>query len=160
MQDKRLLIAGIVVCLAVAGYAFFQLTYCDEACEQRRRAEERREYLRKNPPPTPESLTNTSTQCPGTIETRWERPGDYRKFPTADVYKNPCAVYFRVEEGTMALAVYHGLVVITSLPNIPQGHSPTGHMHFDLVASFNGPARWTYILCHKWHEVMKQWRCR
>jgi hypothetical protein len=76
------------------------------------------------------------------------------------MHKNPCAVFFRIEEGTMAFGTDHGVGVYTA-PHVPQGHSPIGRMDFDLVAGAeNKPARWTFIACREWHPIMKEWRCR
>ncbi len=116
------------------------------------------------PSPSPQS-TNVSAECPGEVTERWERPGQYRNFPTGgfrgdgwNAHKNPCAVYFRIQEGTMAFGTDSGVGVYNA-PHQSKGFMPQGPMTFDLVAGVDRPARWTFILCRQWHPAMKEWRC-
>ena len=111
--------------------------------------------------------SNISTQCPGEVTESWEQPGGLRKFPTGgsrsnwmgDFHKNPCAVYYLIQEGVMQFSKDMGV----GMYGWQEGTQPRTDwpVTIDAVGSaLAKPSKWTYILCREWHPAMKEWRCR
>jgi hypothetical protein len=167
-MSKNALIAGIAACAVVFVFALYKLLQCDQACQIGRVREAERQRRASEPPPPPPLPfgTNTTADCKGIVEERFEWPGQFRKFPTdaprsnwmGDQHTNPCAVYFQILEGVMGFGTDYGMGVNGWEERPGRSQWP---VRIDLVAGAgNARAKWKYITCREWHPVMKEWRCR
>jgi hypothetical protein len=157
---------GLAASAFVAIYsanALYQLANCAGACAGSKSQPPARAAA--PPPPLPQG-SNTSAECTGLAEVRWEASGRWRKLPNSGFrgegwigHTNPCAVYFQVLEGAMSIGTDLG-------DNVRETHEGRGMrttwpVHVDVVRSaFREPSRWKVIFCREWHPIMKEWKCR
>jgi hypothetical protein len=137
---------GLVICVCVALYAVFRLTYCDGACENRKTSRAQREWAAHARSQQEEQkqkrlaymkARNTSPNCPGqVIET--EETEKWRNFNP-----NHCAVMWRVIRGRL---VFEGLYPWLHWEVWPGGNDPDIQPPWEVRSKF-GVSKWRYILC-------------